>query len=872
MLSKLRTGLRALLRKSEIERELDEELRYHVEQQTEQNIRLGMNSEEARYAARKAFGGVEQAKEQSRDARGVRWIEELWQDLRYGARTLLKKPGFTLIAAITLALGIGMNTAIFSVVQAVLMRPLPFANSNQLVRLFETFPQDGNSEGFVSVPNFKDWREQNQGFEHLTAIRPSAFDLTGGDLPERISGVRVSSNFFSLLDVKPILGRTLLPEEEQPGRENIVLISHSLWQRRFGSDPNIIGRTVTIGEQSFSVVGVMPPDFQFPPRIEIWAPIAFTPRELAPGRRSLHNLPIVIARLKPGVTLERAQSEMDSIARRLEQQSPGTETGHGIRLIPLHQQMVGGVSMALYVLLAAVGFVLLIACTNVANLLLARAAARQKEMAIRTALGAARWRIIKQLLTESVLLALVGGALGVLLAVWGTDLLIAVTPSNLPRRSEISVDASVFGFAFLVSLLTGVIFGLAPALQASKVDLVPSLKEGSQSSLLGHGHHRALNLFVVAEVAMALVLLVGAGLAIRSFLRLGQVNPGFDPQNVLTAHISLPSTKYRGHQTAFYRQVLERVKSLPGVETASVNTPLPFTGGSNSTAVMIDGRSKPDADLSLVSPEYFTAMKITLMKGRRFTELDQPGAPPVMIINEAMARRHFPGEDPIGKRIKIGYGDDPSPRLVVGVVGDVKHSILDIEPRDQIYVPFDQEPTFSFRLVVRTTVEPLSLVSAVHRAVLAVDKERPLAAVGTMEQLISDSIAGPRFRTRLLGLFATIALILTVVGIYGVMSYAVAQRTHEIGVRMALGAQVGDVLKLVIRQGMTLALIGVAIGLMGAFALTHMIKTLLFGVSATDPLTYIVIALLLIVVALLASYVPARRATKVDPMTALRCE
>jgi putative ABC transport system permease protein len=885
MLTTLKTKVRALLRKSEVERELDEELRYHVERQVEQNISLGMNPEEARQAALKSFGGLEQSKERSRDARGVRWLEEIWQDLRYGARMLRKDPVFTFIAIATLALGIGGNTAIFSVVNGVLLRPLPYKDPQRLVMVFA--PKRLDQEFLISSGGFTVLRNQNQVFEHVAAFLPmlDSSSITGDGEPEFLGGVTVSANLFTLLGVEARYGRTFLPEEEKPGANRVVVISHRLWQRRFGSDHQIVGRTISLNSEPYTVVGVMPPGFQFPldgvstgwlPRqIDIYIPLALTPEEINNQRKVLP----VIARLKSQVGIEQAQADMTGVAARIKRQYPGANKDESIRLAPYHQQMVGRVRLALLVLLGAVGFVLLIACANVANLLLARAAGRRKEMAVRAALGAGRRRVIRQLLTENMLLAMLSGSLALLVAFWGVGLLRTIIPENLPRADEIGIDGGVFGFTLLISLGAGILFGLIPALQASKVNLSDALKDGGRSSG-GDGHNRLRNLLVVSEVALALALLTGAALMLRSFVRLMNVDPGLDPRNVLTVDIRLSRNKYsRRQQAAFFQQLLERLRALPGIQAAGAVYPMPLSGMEENIGFEIEGQPPPTpgeqrtAGPRGVSHGYFKAQGIQLLKGRDFTESDGGDTPPVVVINEALARRYWPNQDPIGRRISFDSRNGQTVwRQIVGVVNSVRHMALSEEPRSEVYIPFAQYPLAFMTLVARTDGAPLGYVAAVRSQVQAVDKDQPISNVRTMEERLASTVSQRRFNLILLAIFACLALSLAAIGIYGVMSYLVAQRTHEIGVRMALGAQTGDVLRLVIRQGMTLTLTGVLIGLITAFGLTRLLRNLLFDLSATDPLTFFVTALLLALVALLACYLPARRATKVDPLVALRCE
>jgi putative ABC transport system permease protein len=805
---------------------------------------------------------------------------------------LWKSPGLTAVAVLALALGVGANTAIFSVVNAVLLRPLPYKDPDRLVVLWGNNLKQGRGQLPVSFPNFLDWKNQNRVFEDMASYAYNQFVITGRQEPERVRGVFVSTGFFPVLGVRPSLGRTSRPEEE---REYLAVLSHALWQRRFGSDPSIIGQVITLNGKGYTVIGVMPPDFQFPPRdprfqptgtgAELWVTLSslFTPSPNLGdwiGSRSLRGNR-VIGQLKPGVTIQQAQAEMDTIAGRLEQAYPDANAGVGVTLVPLHEQLVGHIRAALLVFLGAVGFVLLIACANVANLLLARTATREKEMALRAALGASRLRLVRQLLTESTLLALLGGALGLLLALWGVDLLVHLDTGNIPRANEIGIDGRVLSFTLAISLLTGMIFGLAPALQASKLNLNETLKEGGRSSAGSWRGRRVRGLLVVSEIALTLVLLIGAGLMIKSFRRLLETPPGFNPQNVLTMQIQVSSFQHSQppQWVAFYRQVLERVAALPGVQSVGTCDSLPPRIFQRGNSFAIEGHPSPGpgqspiAQLFTISPDYFRALNVPLLKGRYFTEADTAAAPGVAIINETIARRFFPNEDPVGRRLKLGNPESQSPRLtIVGVVGDVKYSGLDADTEAGLYIPYLQNPVPGMYLMVRTASYPLSLAAAVRGQVLAVDKDQPVANIKTMEQVLAESVAQRRLNTLLLGLFAAVALSLAMVGIYGVVSYSVSQRTHEIGIRMALGAQTGDVLRLVVRQGLQPVLIGMAIGLTGALALTRLLSSLLYGVSATDPATFVVISLLLTAVALLACYIPARRATKVDPMIALRYE
>jgi putative ABC transport system permease protein len=803
----------------------------------------------------------------------------LWQDIRYGFRMMLKGPGFTAVAVLALSLGIGANTAIFSVVNAVLLRPLPFDNPERIMTI-------GGERDVVSYPDFADWREQSQTLEHIAAYNTSATLLDNGDEFERIIGVIASTDLLPLLNVKPVMGRNFTREEDSPGSAAVVVLSYELWQRRFNSDPNIVGKEIMLGKRSTTVVGVLPPGFRFPvedSRTDYVQPLAPAMGERL-MRRSSYSLTIIM-RLKPDVTPQQAESEMKAIGERLEQQYPDEGFRLGSRLLPLHEELVGQIRPALLLMLGAVGFVLLIACANVANLLLARAAGRQKEIAIRTALGASRSRVLRQLLTESLLLSLLGGGLGLLLALWGVDLLVTASPLDIPRVKEIGLDSHVLGFTLLVSTLTGIIFGLAPALQASKPDFNEALKEGGRGSTEGLRRNRVRSLLVISEVALSLVLLIGAGLLLKSFMRLREVNPGFDSHHVLTTSLSPSKAKYRSAAELqnFFQETLRQITTLPGIESAGLVDPLPLSGNNSGKTFKIEGRAdaaaqnKPASNYRAISPDYFQAMSIPLLKGRAFTEHDNGEAPNVVIVNETFARRFFPGEDPLGKRIVVEADptENPNPPLseIVGVVGDVRHRSLDVPAGPEFYAPYLQAPESSMDLVVRTqTDNPASLAMSVRDRIRQVDKDQYIPKVIPMDQLLAASIARRRFNMMLLGIFASVALLLAGVGIFGVMNYSVTQRTHEIGIRMALGAQQRDVLKMIVGQGMILALVGVAAGLTAALILTRLMSGLLYGVSATDPLTFAGVSVLLAVVVLMACYIPARRATKVDPMVALRHE
>jgi predicted permease len=880
ILSRLASLWRNLSDKESLDQELTEELRAHVDLLTERKISEGLKPEEARHAALIEVGGIEQVKERVREVRTGRPLEDLAQDLRYALRGLRKHRGFTAVAVITLALGIGANTAIFTVINTVLLRPLPYERPDQLIVLTEMISDRPIG---VSYPNFVDWRNQSTALENVAAVRTrESFNLTGAGESERLQGRLVSANFLTTLGVKPIRGRDFLAEEDQPGANPVAIISHALWQRRFGAEETITGKQLTLNGQQFTVIGVTPPDFQYGSEADVNVPIGlsaerFKLRGKDPGINAF-------ARLKPGTSIEAANAELNTIAARLEQQYPDTNTGRRVRVESLRETVVGQIRPTLLTLLGAVGFVLLIACANVANLLLTRSAGRQREMAIRTALGAGRARILRQLFTESAVLALAGGVVGLLLAIWGTSLISSYIPEGIPRMSELGIDGRVLLFTLGASLLTGVFFGLAPALQSSDTNLTETLKEGERNS--SRGHNRAGKLLVVSEVALTLVLLVGAGLLVKSFWRLSQVDPGFDPQNVLAMQISISARPEEGPRVnGFLSEVQSRVKTLPGVQSVSVSNGLPFEGA-NFPPFTIDGQPPPAPGqdptglLYTVSTDYFKTMGIDLVRGRSFSSQDTRQTQQVALIDEVFARQYFPNQEPIGQRFKLATPGADS-HEIVGVVRHVEHVGLEGQTANtaEFYFNFDQIPIETLpryvrrvNLLVRTTVEPLSLAGPVRNQISALDKDQAVFNVRTMEQALSRSVAARRFSMILLGVFALLALTLAAVGIYGVISYSVAQRTREVGIRMALGAKTIDVIKLVVRDGLKLVIIGVGVGLVGALLLTRMMTTLLFGVTPTDAVTYATVALGLIVVALIACCIPARRATKVDPLVALRFE
>ncbi|HWT02793.1 MAG TPA: ABC transporter permease [Pyrinomonadaceae bacterium] len=804
-------------------------------------------------------------------------MDRLVQDLRHALRSLWKRPGFTAVAVITLALAIGAITSIFTVVNGVLLRPLPYREPDRIITLWQRNDKTGALRDEVAPANFLDWKERNRVFEQLAAADPYSFDYDGPDGPENLVAWFVTDGFFDVLGVNALHGRTFVPEEFREGNDRAVVLSHGAWQRRFGSDPKAVGRTIQLDKQPFTIVGVLPPQVKFPADKEIWVPRTFTEEDRQDrfGTRF-----VVIGRLKTGATLAQAASELNSVSAQLARESPRTNADIGVTAIALPEQITGPVRPALLILLGAVTFVLLIACANIANLLLVRGAERGREFAIRAALGAGRARLIRQLITESVVLALVGGCCGILLAQWGVDLLLAFSPANLPRLDEVGLDARVLGFAACISVLTALAFGLAPAIRFSKPDLQESLKEGGRTATAGLFRQRFRNALVVTEIALALVLLIGAGLLIRSFVSLLNVNPGFTTDNILALQVfiwdEIPEPEKR---LPFYDQAFAALSSLPGVESVGGVSSLPFFRFEMPTTFTVEGRPSPapgqelSAYRGMATPDYFRTLGIPLGRGRFFTRFDDSRSAPVVLINESLARRYFPGEDPLDKKVLLRTRDGrPVPRTIVGVIGDMRPDGLDSDPRPEIYLPYHQTTFGEMTFVIRTTGDPQQVLPAVRQQLWSLHKDITFYRVATMEQLVSESLAARRFNLFLLSAFAAIALALAGVGIYGLISFATSQRTHEIGVRMALGAQAGDVLKMVVRQGMILALAGVGLGLIAALALTRLMSSLLFGVTPTDPLTYTGVSVLLTTVALLACYIPARRATKVDPMVALRYE
>jgi putative ABC transport system permease protein len=800
----------------------------------------------------------------------------MFNDLRYALRQLIKSPGFAAVTILTLALGIGACTAIFSVVNAVLLRPLDYPDPARLVIIRETNLPDF-PEFSVSPPNYLDWEKQTKSYEHLAAYSGSRINLTGDGEPQQLVGIKATAHYFDVYGIKPALGRTFLPEEDAPGKNHVVVLSYPFWQRVFGGAADVLGRPVQLNGEPYTVIGVAPLGFGIASKIDAWMPMAFKPDETANDARGGHYLSVV-GRLRPGVTVAQAEAELKVLAAQLATQYPDSNKGWGIFLMPLQDYSVRDVRTVLYTLLGAVGCVLLIACANIANLLLARATARHREISIRAALGASRARLVRQLLTESVLLALCGGLAGILLARWGLDALLALAPANLPRVTDIHLNAGVLVFSLALSVITGLIFGIAPAWLAARADVNEALKQGSRGSTEGGARGRLRSALVVIEVTLALMLLGGAGLLARSFMQLAHVDPGFTPENATVLRLSLPQKKYAlpEQQTAFANSLLERVKNLPGVQAAGLTHSMPLVSD-YVLGFNIEGRPAlapsdlPNTNYYAVTPDYFRAMGIRLVRGRVFTAQDDAKAPRVAIINETMARQHFPNEDPIGKRINITNGPDTW-REIIGIVGDIKQYGVDKATSSQSYEPFAQVPFSSLNVVIRTSGPPAALLGAIRPTVYAVDKDQPIGTIRPLEEIMADSIARQRFAMTLLTVFSLVALVIAAVGIYGVMAYSVVQRTGEFGIRMALGAQQRDVLRLVLTQGGKLIGLGLIIGLAATLAASRAMGSMLFNTSAQDPLTLGTITLLLGAVALIACLLPANRATKVNPIEALRVE
>ena len=891
--NRLRSWLEATLRRSRTENEMDAELRFHLQAYAEELMQKGWPKEEALRPARLEFGGMETAKEECREARRANLLETLIQDLRYGTRMMLRTPGLTVTAIIVLGLGIGANSAIFSVVNAVLLRPLPFDQPDRLVQVWHRPPQasfPGIPIFAVSPANFMDWRSQSQAFEGMSAYGFGRYTLSGAGRPEVIQMVAVTHGFFSVLHAQPILGRVFGAEEDEAGREHEVILSYAEWRSRFGADPQIVGKSLQLNSRAFTVVGVMGPTFEFPissdpdDRPQMWKPLAWTDRERAV--RDNHNY-AVVARLKQGVSLKQAQAELDAISNELALRYPDDDKGWGAIAIPVREDLVTDVRPALLILLGAVALVLLIACANVANLMLSKALSRRKEMAVRAALGADRRRLLQQALSETLLLALLGGALGLIFAHYGVIFIVKFLAQRLPRSSEIRVDGWVLAFTVGVSLATGIAAGLLPALRMSKTNVNEALKQGLGRTASDSGGNRTRNVLVVCEVALSLMLLIGAGLLIHSLWMLRSANPGFDPNHVVTMSLSIPPAKFADptQQIAYFGRVLDRVRTLPGVQSAGLIDSLPLNNNGSHEPIWIEGHpvvpmaDMPEVDVRLISPGYMSSMHIPLLSGRDVDNSDVAGRPGAVLISESMAKSFWPSEDPIGKRLTLYFYPD-LPRTVVGVVADVKTAMNETKPEPTLYLSFGQLSglrgqdwrSFGMKLAVRTNAAPLSGIPAITNTVREVDAEVPLLNIQTMDDSVSASLSPQRFTMLLLAAFAGLALLLAMVGIYSVMSYTVSRRTHEIGIRMSLGASRADVLLLVVRQGMLLALAGLSIGVAGALGLSRVMRSQLYGVQPTDPVTFVSVASLLLVVVLAASYIPARRAMRVNPTEALRYE
>ena len=880
-LQNLSNWLRSLTRRNAAEQELGSELRFHIERQTEENIAAGMPPQEARRAAVREFGGVEQVKEDCRDTRRVNYLENLLNDVRFGLRMLRKSPSFTFFAVAVLALGIAANSAIFSIADNVLIRPLPYRDTNRLVMVWEDasaydFPKNTPAPG-----NFNDWRARNQVFEDVAAIANASLNLTGDGNPEDLIGKRVTANLFSVLGVTPALGRDFRADDDLPGSPHVAILSYGLWLRRFGGDPQIVGKEITLNFEKCTVVGVMKRGVQFPDReTELWVPTRFTTEQLT--NHGNHFLQVV-ARLKPGVPLKTANANLATIAAQLEKENPESNAKVGAFAVPLREELAGDVRPAILMLVGAVCFVLLIACANVANLLLSRATGRRRELAMRLALGATRGRVIQQMLTESILLSLFAGAVGLLLSVWGTKFLATLIPAGIAPMTGNGVDARVLLFTFVISLSTGILFGIIPASRVSQLHLTYSLKQGGGQSGVGSGGHRLRDALVVCEVALAIVLLAGAALLIRSLQNLYDLDPGFRADRVLVMRTPLPRQKYEAFapRVAFYDQVLAKVETIPGVVSAGYTTWVPLTNYGGATGITIEGKPEPAPgsilipNTRIISLDYMKTLQMKLVEGRAIEARDGAGTLPVALINQTMARNYWPGENPIGKNFKVGEYKEKAPWItVIGIVGDVHQAGLDAPARAEMYLPYQQqdfgyEPEY---LAVLTSGDPMALAEIVRQQIWSVDKEQPVAGVMPLEDLVDENLSSRRMQASLLGGFAGLALLLVTLGIYAVLSFAVTQRTQEIGVRVALGAQPRDVLRMIFSQGFKLFLIGAAIGLASAVVLSRALVHLLYGVSAYDPASFAVVTILLAVVALLACYIPARRATRVDPLVALRYE
>jgi putative ABC transport system permease protein len=880
--TQLRLRLKALFQREKLDRDLENELAFHLAMRVEENRRGGMDTRAAQYAARRQFGNMTRAKERSFEMWTFHVLETLYQDLRHALRVLRSKPAFTVVAVVTVAVGIGANSAVFSVVNSVLLKALPYTQEQRLVMIWETKAREGRDHNVISPANFLYWQQHSSAFEQMASFFDDTSTLTGEGDPEEIPSQGISTNLFSLLGISPMLGRDFSADEGQRGHNHEVLLSYELWRRRFGADHSVVGKGIRLDGESYQVVGVMPPRITLfasqgsltGKPAQLWWPYAWRDDDPKPRGRWMS----AIARLRPGVSLAHAQTEMNGMVADITKAYPDFETGWGVNLVPVHQDLTSAIRPTLVVLLAAVGFVLLITCANISNLLLSRASSREREIAVREALGASRWRIVQQSLTESLLLAFFGGALGILAARWALSTVVLLIPTAL-HVSSIALDWRMVAFAAAVSLLTGLAFGLAPAFHAARTDSADALREAGRSETGIRGHHLR-NVFAVAQISLSLVLLVGAGLLLRSFVKLSSVNPGFNPQNLLTLRVTLPQVKYAkpAQYIDFFQRLLEQVRAVQGVHAATIDNSFPLTGMTPGTDFDIAGKPAPalgqerGTDVRLVGSDYFRTMGIPVLSGRTFSDREETVQSHVVIVSESLAHRYFPEEDPLGQQIKIYMGDQNEFSEIIGVVGDVKRAGLNTVPVAASYWPHAQLPFSSMMLAVRTDGDPFAKVAAIRDIVHRMDSDLPLSDVATMDQAVGDSVARQHFSAVLVAIFAGIALFLAAIGIYGVVAHAVSLRTREFGIRMALGAKAGDVWSLVFRQGLLLAGAGIALGVAGTLALTPLIRGLLFGVGANDPVTIAAVAGFLFAMALAACWIPARRATHVDPIVALRCE
>ena len=891
MLNDLLFRLRSLFRRTQIEEEMGDELRFHFDHQVEKYVATGLSLQEAQRRARLTMGGEDKIKEDVREARGVSFVETLLQDLHYGARMLRKNPSFTIVAILTLALGMGATVAIFSVVDAVLLRPLPYRDPATLAVVWENSIRHSHPHNVVGPPNFVDWQRQNTVFESMAAMADTRANLTGAGDPEQVVVQNVTAGFFHVVGVNPVLGSGFTEENWKKGKDDVLILDYGFWKRRFGSDTHLIGKTIELNGKPQVIVGIAPKDFNLfikdgtltGSAPQMWAPFA-VPESFGDRKEGFGRWLTVVARMKPGVSLAEAQSEMNIVASRLQQQYPDTNAHWGATVVSMREQLSGDLRPALVTLFCAVAFVLMIACANVSGLLLARAATREKEIAIRTAIGASRWRVARQLLTESLLLAVVGGALGLVLAIWGTNALLAASPKGLLGLTSVSIDMRLLSFAIAATLLSSLLFGFLPSYIAARSPIAETLKDETRGSSASGRRGFLRHALVIGQMGLALVLLAGSGLLIRSFIRLAGVNPGFETRNLLTFQVGLPRSKYAKDpaQVAFFNEFLARISRIPGVRNASMENYPPLTGLGAATGVHILGQPQvskaegPVSGVRVVGQDYLQTMGIPLLAGRTFTEAELKEARRVVIVNQAFVDKHLPGENPLGKRVVIYMRDEKvdeqNPSEIIGVCGSVRQMGPGEEAKPIAYWPMPELTYSRMTILVKTAGDPLSLVSTIRYELNQMDRELPMASIASMDQLLSDSISRSRFTMFVLGVFAVIALILTSVGIYGVIAYSVAQRTHEIGIRMALGAQRRNVLGLVLGQGTRLTLIGVGIGAVAALLLTRLMSSLLFGISATDPLTFVAVIVMLAAVALLATFVPARHATRVSPVVALRYE